>query len=313
MNIQYLHYAAEVAKTGSISQAAANLHMGQPNLSKYIRELEASLGVQLFYRTRRGVEPTPEGEEFLVHARAILSQVEQVESLYQPTATSPVRFHLAATPSLYISEAFARFCDTVIRECSPRQLHLGLREMSRAEVIDAVENGASDAGVVRCRSDEETALVNYLVRKNLDGAPLNSYHLCVALHAQHPLARHKTLSQQMLAPYPRIILDMGVAESMALFESELKSPENENIRISVFSRDSAISILQAVPNACMPCAPLPPALASRHQLSLRPITGAACRYRDFYITRRGSLQRHASQLLINELHTLQSGCTSSAE
>lgn len=313
MNIQYLHYAAEVAKTGSISQAAANLHMGQPNLSKYIRELEASLGIQLFYRTRRGVEPTPEGEEFLVHARAILAQVEQVESLYQPTATSPVRFHLAATPSLYISEAFARFCSTVIRECSPRQLHLGLREMSRTEVIDAVENGASDAGVVRCRSDEETALATYLVRKNLDGTPLNPYHLCVALNAQHPLARHKALSQQMLAPYPRIILDMGVAESMALFESELKSPENEAIRISVLSRNSALAILQTVPNACMPCAPLPPELASRHQLSLRPISGTACRYRDFYITRRGSLQRHTSQLLLNELHALHSGSSSSAE
>ena len=39
MNLQQLRYAVEVAKTGSITAAAKNLYMGQPNLSKNIREL----------------------------------------------------------------------------------------------------------------------------------------------------------------------------------------------------------------------------------------------------------------------------------
>ena len=43
MNLQQLRYAVEVAKTGSITAAAKNLYMGQPNLSKNIRELEAGL------------------------------------------------------------------------------------------------------------------------------------------------------------------------------------------------------------------------------------------------------------------------------
>ena len=42
MNLQHLKYAVEVEKTGSITQAAENLYMGQPNLSKAIKELAVS-------------------------------------------------------------------------------------------------------------------------------------------------------------------------------------------------------------------------------------------------------------------------------
>ena len=41
MNTLHIKYAIEVERTGSISRAADNLFMGQPNLSKAIRELEA--------------------------------------------------------------------------------------------------------------------------------------------------------------------------------------------------------------------------------------------------------------------------------
>ena len=40
MNLQQLRYATEIEKTGSITKAAKNLYMGQPNLSKSIKELE---------------------------------------------------------------------------------------------------------------------------------------------------------------------------------------------------------------------------------------------------------------------------------
>ena len=138
MNLQYLRYAVEVARTGSISQAAENLFMSQPSLSKSIHELESSLGVQLFKRTSRGVCPTPEGEDLLLLARSILSQAEKIETLYQSNLTSPVRFHLAATPSLYISEAFANFCAKAVQENESRRLNLSLHEMHRLQVIDAV-------------------------------------------------------------------------------------------------------------------------------------------------------------------------------
>ena len=50
MNTQYFIYAIEVEKTGSITQAANNLFMSQPTLSKAIRDMESSVGFPVFKR-----------------------------------------------------------------------------------------------------------------------------------------------------------------------------------------------------------------------------------------------------------------------
>ena len=75
MNTLHLKYAVEVERAGSITQAADNLFMAQPNLSKAIRELEEGLGITIFERTPRGVVPTPKGVEFLTRAKEILGVV----------------------------------------------------------------------------------------------------------------------------------------------------------------------------------------------------------------------------------------------
>ena len=82
MNIQHLRYAVEVARTGSINKAAHCLLVAQPNLSRSIKDLEASLGVKLFDRSPLGMTMTPAGEEFVGYAARILSQIEEVENLY---------------------------------------------------------------------------------------------------------------------------------------------------------------------------------------------------------------------------------------
>lgn len=82
MNLTQLRYALEVQRAGSISKAAENLYMGQPNLSKAIKELETSLGIRLFKRAAAGVTPTPEGRAFLEKAKALLEQFSLLESAY---------------------------------------------------------------------------------------------------------------------------------------------------------------------------------------------------------------------------------------
>lgn len=85
MNLAHLKYAVEVEKTGSITKAAENLFMGQPNLSKAIKELEAQVGIAIFRRTiQRCLLPTRKGEEFLARAKAILCQIEEMEAIYRP-------------------------------------------------------------------------------------------------------------------------------------------------------------------------------------------------------------------------------------
>lgn len=58
MRIEQLEYFLMVAKYGSLSQAAANIYVGQPTLSAAIASLEKELGKKLFKRTRRGMEMT---------------------------------------------------------------------------------------------------------------------------------------------------------------------------------------------------------------------------------------------------------------
>ena len=82
MNTQHFRYALEVEKTGSITQAAENLFMGQPNLSKAIKELETELGITIFKRTSTGVAVTSAGREFLLYAKSILSKINEIEEIY---------------------------------------------------------------------------------------------------------------------------------------------------------------------------------------------------------------------------------------
>jgi LysR family transcriptional regulator, cell division regulator len=68
---------SEVARQGSISAAAAALHTVQSNVTARVRQLEASLGVALFTRHRRGVTPTAAGERLLVYAARLQSLADE--------------------------------------------------------------------------------------------------------------------------------------------------------------------------------------------------------------------------------------------
>ena len=107
MNIIQFKYAIEVERTGSISQAAENLYMAQPNLSKAIRELEETLGFPVFERTSRGVVPTRRGEEFLKLARGVLLQVEQMEALRDDEPGNVQRLSLSMPRGSYIADGVA--------------------------------------------------------------------------------------------------------------------------------------------------------------------------------------------------------------
>ena len=54
-----------VARTGNLSTAARELALSQPAVTKAIADMEHTLGVRLFDRTSRGVEPTVYGRTLL--------------------------------------------------------------------------------------------------------------------------------------------------------------------------------------------------------------------------------------------------------
>jgi len=79
-NLSLYRYFYEVAEAGSISAAAKKLYVTQPAVSSMITQLEDRLGVNLFFRTTRGIKLTPEGEMLIEFVRRAFSFIETGEA-----------------------------------------------------------------------------------------------------------------------------------------------------------------------------------------------------------------------------------------
>lgn len=82
MTLDQMRYFMEVAYCGSFSQAARNLYISQPNLTKYIAALEKELGTKLFDRTTRRVSLTENGEIFRTRiSRVLMPMIQTMEGI----------------------------------------------------------------------------------------------------------------------------------------------------------------------------------------------------------------------------------------
>lgn len=90
MNLRQLEYFIHVAELGSFTQAALILGIGQPTLSRQVRQLEVELRQALFYRNGRGVQLTEAGKRLLAHGRTIQIQFEHARHDVEDTRGSPV-------------------------------------------------------------------------------------------------------------------------------------------------------------------------------------------------------------------------------
>jgi DNA-binding transcriptional LysR family regulator len=71
--VKLSHFLA-VLETGHFARAARQLGLSQPAISKSIKALESSLGVQLFQRGQYGAQPTEFGNRLARHARLIVAE-----------------------------------------------------------------------------------------------------------------------------------------------------------------------------------------------------------------------------------------------
>ena len=79
MKLSQIRSFVAVARCGKFSQAAMELDLTQPTVSHAIASLENDLGVQLLFRSQKGVNLTPVGESVLAHCDRILKSVEDIK------------------------------------------------------------------------------------------------------------------------------------------------------------------------------------------------------------------------------------------
>ena len=77
LRLRQLRYFVEVARNASIGKAAEIFDISQPAVSSQIKDLERTLGVTLFTRSRSGVALTPYGEIFLQSATAVVGEMKE--------------------------------------------------------------------------------------------------------------------------------------------------------------------------------------------------------------------------------------------
>lgn len=78
IKLRQLQLVSVLGESGNLRRAAAKLAMTQPTATRLLREIEAALGVELFERSRRGMQPTLYGAMMVRHARALLSDLDSM-------------------------------------------------------------------------------------------------------------------------------------------------------------------------------------------------------------------------------------------
>lgn len=100
ISLQQLKYFIEVARVGSINQAAEILFITQPSLSKAIKDIEAEVDLSLFQRSSKGISLTADGAEFLGYARQVVEQSDLLE--YGGWTESPLENFVRFRPSIML-------------------------------------------------------------------------------------------------------------------------------------------------------------------------------------------------------------------
>ena len=107
MDLKQLQYFVVCAQTGSFSDAAKNLYSTQPSVSKVIKGLEDTLGMQLFERLPRGIRLTVQGHKMYEYASKIINEVNVLENMASSGMTKRIRISL--NPSSWFANQFVDF------------------------------------------------------------------------------------------------------------------------------------------------------------------------------------------------------------
>jgi DNA-binding transcriptional LysR family regulator len=298
-NLLHLRYAVEVEKTGSISKAAENLYMSQPQISKAIREIESSLGIEIFYRTSKGVVPTPKGEAFLNYARNILMQMKEMEALYQPADPHKQIFDISVPRASYVSYAFTELIKSMDQS---KEINVNYRETNSLRAISNVAEGVNNLAIVRYQSIYEEYYQNLLQERKLKYDLIWEFEYLALMSHQHPLAKEPEIDYHDLYTYTEIVHGDTLIPTLPIAGAKLMEPVEERKRkIAVYERGSQFELLYRIPGTYMWVSPMPPDVLSCFSLVEKKCNMAKNKYKDILIYRKGYSMRQIDESFIQNV------------
>ena len=298
MNILHMKYAVEVAKVGSLNKAAETLLIAAPNVSRSIKELEADIGISIFERTTKGMELTPEGEEFINYAKGILNQIDEVESFYKKGSAKKQRFSISVPRACYISEAFSQFSKSLSKEAA----EIFYKETNSQRTIRNILEHDYKLGIIRYAENYDKYFKSMLEEKGFCYELVTEFTYSLIMSADSPLAKKEEIAFDDLADYIEIAHADPYVPSMPLskvVKEEL--PDNVDRRIFIFERASQFDLLSNNPETFMWVSPAPESLLKRYNLIQKKCIDNKKIYKDVLIYKNGYKLSKLDRQFITEL------------
>lgn len=307
MNTLHFKYAVEIEKTRSITQAAENLYMAQPNLSKAIKELENTLGITIFRRTSKGVIPTDQGIKFLGYARQILMQIDNMEAIHSPDKPKNSKLRISVPRAGYISKAFSEYIASVD---SDDDMEVYFCETNSLRTAENVRENGYDFGIIRYNTAHEKYYMDFLAEKNLASKLLWEYEMLAVMSAEHPVAEADNLQYaEISAQYIELCQgDDAVPYISAAMEKLFAANRPADIpvkKVYMFDRGSALDFLLTVPQAFMLDSPVPASLCGKYGLVQRKCSFPDNNFKDVLIYASGHKLSDNELKLVNKLYEVR--------
>lgn len=195
MHLEELQWFVVLAETEHVTEAAAELGVSQPTLSRALTRIEQNVGAPLFDRVGRRLHLNEYGRIMLEHARRSIAEMQaaldRIAALRNPDTG---RIRLAFLHSLanwYVPEQLRRF-----RETAPK-IEFELFQAPAHEIARSILDGRSDVAVTSPRPDPAA----------FGWHRLYAERLCLAVPVGHRLAARTRVSLSAAACEPFVALE----------------------------------------------------------------------------------------------------------
>jgi len=231
LRLRHLQVLVSLAETGNLSQSAAALNTTQPALSKWLKELEADVGLPLFERHARGLRPTAYGESLIEHARRIEAHLDGARDDMQALLDGGSGLVTIGTSGVASGDTVPLAVSRLLQRLPRAQVRLVESTMNL--LVPQLVRGELDIVVGRSAPENADAQIEAEI---LYMEPI--HFVC---RPQHPLAEKRTVDWDHLLAYPWIVWPRGTPVRAA-FETALAAAGQTMPSRCVESNSSLLNI-----------------------------------------------------------------------